>query len=91
MPFDFFDGSVAGEFHSILLSNKQQLKNIDRTIVKDGCKLIAQIYNRKIEGYITKDKKSFNQIISPITNAKQFSIKLLDLEIDLKVFKNELF
>jgi predicted nucleic acid-binding protein len=91
LPFDFFDGSVAGEFHSILLNNKQQLKNIDRTIVKDDCKLIAQIYNRKIEAYITKDKKSFTQIINPITTARQFSIELLDLEIDLKAYRSLLF
>lgn len=90
-PFDFFDGQIAGEFHSILLNNKPQLKNIDRTIVKDDCKLIAQIYNRKIDAYITKDKKSFSQIINPITTAKQFSIEFLDLEIDLKAYQNLLF
>jgi predicted nucleic acid-binding protein len=91
VPFDFFDGKVAGEFHSILLNNKQHLKNSDRTVVKDDCKLIAQIYNRKIDAYITKDKKSFSQIINPITNTKDFSIELLDLEIDLKVYKSLLF
>jgi predicted nucleic acid-binding protein len=90
-PFDFFDGKIAGEFHSILLNNKQQLKSIDRIVVKDDCKLIAQIYNRKIDAYITKDKKSFSQIINPITKTRNFSIKLLDLEIDLKIYNNQLF
>jgi hypothetical protein len=66
IPFDFFDGKTAGEFHSILLNNKSQLSNIDRNVIKDDCKLIAQLFNRKIQGYITKDKKSFSQIISPI-------------------------
>jgi predicted nucleic acid-binding protein len=91
IPFDFFDGRTAGEFHSILLEQKNKPKDIDRNIVKDDCKLIAQLFNRKIEGYITKDRKSFNQIIRPITETKGFSTELIDLSIPLKNFKAELF
>ena len=91
IPFDFFDGKTAGEFHSILLEQKTKVQDIDRNIVKDDCKLIAQLFNRKIEGYITKDRKSFNQIIMPIAESKGFSIELLDLSISLKEFKGELF
>ncbi|MCG9900874.1 MAG: hypothetical protein MH132_12790 [Hydrotalea sp.] len=91
IPFDFFDGKTAGEFHSILLNNKSQLSNIDRNVIKDDCKLIAQLFNRKIQGYITKDKKSFSQIISPIITSKSFTIELLDLEIPLNEFKGTLF
>jgi predicted nucleic acid-binding protein len=91
IPFDFFDGKTAGEFHAILLNNKPLLSNIERLIIKDDCKLIAQIYNRKIEAYIMKDKKSFNQIIYPLLSAKDFSVETLDLAIPLKDYKNELF
>jgi hypothetical protein len=91
IPFDFFDGRTAGEFHSILLEQKNKAKDIDRNIVKDDCKLIAQLFNRKIEGYITKDRRSFSQIIMPIAESKGFSIELLDLSISLKEFKGELF
>ena len=91
IPFDFFDGKTAGEFHSILLSQKEQVPNTDRNVIKDDCKLIAQIFNRKIEGYITKDKKSFSQIIQPIFKNKGFSLELLDLEISLNEYKGELF
>lgn len=91
IPFDFFDGKIAGEFHSILINNKGQVTNIERNVIKDDCKLIAQIFNRNIGAYITKDRKSFGQIFMPIQKAKGFNIELLDLEIPLKDFKGELF
>jgi len=91
IPFDFFDGKTAGEFHSILLDHKSKIQDIDRTVVKDDCKLIAQIYNRKIEGYITKDRKSFSQIIKPIMEIRRFSIELIDFSISLREHKGELF
>lgn len=91
IPFDFFDGQTAGEFYSILLNRRDELKEIERNIIKDDCKLIAQLYNRKIDGYITKDRKSFGQIINPIVQQKNFSIELLDLAIPLSTYKGELF
>ncbi|HRH04184.1 MAG TPA: hypothetical protein PLN13_14870 [Bacteroidia bacterium] len=91
ITFDFFDGRTAGEFHSILLNHKEQVPNIERNVIKDDCKLMAQLFNRNIQGYITKDRKSFSQIIAPIKASKSFAMELLDLEIPLKDFKGELF
>ena len=91
IPFDFLDGKVAGEFYSILTNNRNKIQDIDRLIVKDDCKLIAQIYNRKIEAYITKDRKSFSQFFEPLQREKNFSLDFLDLSISLKNYKGELF
>lgn len=91
IPFDFFDGRTAGEFHAILLKRKDSTIGIERTVIKDDCKLIAQLYNRKISAYLTSDRKSFSQIINPIVQAKKFSVELIDLSIPLNEYKNELF
>jgi predicted nucleic acid-binding protein len=91
IPFDFFDGKTAGEFHSILLNKKEQIANIERIVIKDDCKLMAQLFNRNISGYITNDRKSFSQIIAPIQASKKIPLVLLDLSIPLKDFKGELF
>ena len=91
IPFDFFDGKTAGEFHSIILYHKDQVANIERNVIKDDCKLMAQLFNRNIKSYITKDRKSFSQIITPLKTEKGFEIELLDLEIPLWEFKRELF
>lgn len=91
IPFDYFDGKTAGEFHSILLNKKEQVADIERNVIKDDCKLMAQLFNRNIQGYITKDRKSFSQIIAPIQASKKVSIELIDLSIPLKDFKGELF
>ena len=90
IPFDYFDGKTAGEFYSILLNKNLQQIDREKNVVKDDCKLIAQIYNRKLEGYITKDHKSFGQIINPLMKEKKFKIELLDLAISLKEYKNGL-
>ncbi len=90
IPFDFLDGKTAGEFHSIFTKNRDKI-TIERNAIKDDCKLMAQIFNRKIQGYITKDSKSFRQIIQPITTAKEFKIELIDLAIPLNEYRNELF
>jgi len=91
IPFDFFDGVTAGEFYSILLDKRQNLDSIERNVIKDDCKLIAQLHNRKIDAYITKDRKSFTQIINPICKEKNFSIETIDLAIPLRDYTGELF
>jgi len=91
IPFDFYDGRTAGEFYSILLDKRQNFQIPDRNVIKDDCKLLSQIFNRSIEAYITKDRRSFNQIIAPVTSLKGFSIELIDLAIPLKDYMGKLF
>lgn len=89
VPFDFFDAKRAGEFHNILLTNRSGLETIDRLVIKDDCKILAQIANRNISAYITKDKSSFGKIINPILTQTSLTLELLDLAIPLNNYKNE--
>ena len=83
--------SVKDDANNLLSDYNFNCSNINRNVIKDDCKLLAQICNRKISAYITKDKKSFGQIFLPIQKVKGFNIELLDLAIPLRDFKGELF
>ena len=92
VPFDFEDAKTAGEYHNIIKQDKLDLSGlgINRQLIKDDCKILSQITNRKIEGYITKDKKSFSTIINPILKHSGHVLKLIDLSINFSTYKNEL-
>jgi len=65
IPFDYFDGHTSGGFWKIILDSKNKTENLPRkNVVINDCKLIAQIHNRKIEGYITKDRHP-STVLSP--------------------------
>jgi predicted nucleic acid-binding protein len=91
IPFDYFDGQKAGEFHAVLLKNKGKLAGIERNLIKDDCKLIAQIYNRKIAGFVTKDKRAFGQIIKPIQTLFPFNLEFIDIALTVSEWRGELF
>jgi len=92
VPFDFEDAKTAGEYHNIIKQDKLDLSGlgINRQLIKDDCNILSQITNRKIEGYITKDKKSFSTIINPILKHSGHVLKLIDLSINFSTYKKEL-
>lgn len=89
ITFDFSDAKTSGQFYSIIRQNN--INNVERRVVINDCKILAQLYNRKIDGYLSKDKDSFNKIIAPIQKEHSWSIQLLDLEIPLNTFLGKLF
>jgi predicted nucleic acid-binding protein len=90
IPFDLDDAKKAGEFHNIILKSPVDRANNNRLVIKDDCKILSQISNRGIEGYITKDRRSFNEIIKPVVIATDLRLELLDLANPLSHYKNEL-
>lgn len=91
IPFDYLDGVKAGECLNAVWELRGQKREGERDLVKDDCKLIAQICRRKIEGFITKDHRSLQQFVRPISERMQHQIIFIDLTIPVKIFVGLLF
>lgn len=91
LEFDFSDAKFSGEF---LLSLKGLGKFGDfgeRKVVINDIKLFAQIHNRNIDAYITKDRKSFKKMIEPLKEAFQLKFEVIDLTTPLNSKLGRLF
>ena len=58
LEFDYGDAKLAGEYFAFL-KDDSELRNIEsRKVIINDLKLFAQIKNRKIDAFITKDRKA---------------------------------
>lgn len=84
LNFDARDAVKAGKIWAFVHYNKL-VTNPDRKrdTIKDDCKLFAQICNREIDAFISKDIKAYNQYIAPINENADLSckFKFIDLTI----------
>lgn len=65
LEFDYLDAKLSGIYFYNLMQDKDLLKSIGRKVVKDDLKILAQIQNREIDAYISKDSTSFRTMITP--------------------------
>jgi hypothetical protein len=84
LNFDMRDAVKAGKIWEFV--HYQRLaKEADRKrdTIKDDCKLFAQICNRQIDAFISKDKKAYSQYVEPIGGNPDLSCKFefIDLTI----------
>jgi len=91
LEFDYADAMYSGEFLS-------ELRNIgkfgdfgDRKVVINDIKLFAQIHNRNIDAYITKDRKSLSKMIKPLSDSHNLEFEFIDLSIKLNNKLGRLF
>lgn len=89
--FDFRDATTAAILHQTLYGNKANIQGYSRRIIANDIKILSQIKNRSIEGFITKDLESYSKYIRPLTNAGYISTKFLDLNIPLATALGQLF
>lgn len=56
LEFDYADAKTAGNFFAELKGNEELRDSEQRKVIINDIKLFAQIQNRKIDAYITKDR-----------------------------------
>lgn len=91
LEFDYGDAKLSGEFYSFF-KNDSELRNIEeRKVIINDLKLFAQIQNREIDAFITKDRKALPKMIEPLKANKGVNFEFMDLTIPLKNKLGRLF
>lgn len=83
LEFDYTDAKTAGSFFAELKGNEDLRKSEQRKVIINDVKLFAQIHNRQIDAYITKDRKSLGKMIEPLYNSHKLNFEFIDLSIPL--------
>lgn len=91
LEFDYGDAKIAGEYFASLKGDAELRGSEDRKVIVNDLKLFAQIKNRHIDAFITKDRKALVQMIEPLRKNRGLDFEYLDLTIPLKDKLNKLF
>ncbi|CAN5271089.1 hypothetical protein BH23BAC2_BH23BAC2_23260 [soil metagenome] len=91
LEFDYADAKTAGNFFAGLKGNEALRKSEQRKVIINDIKLFAQIHNRKIDAYITKDRKSLAKMIEPLEKSDNLRFEFIDLAIPLNDMLGRLF
>lgn len=90
LEFDYGDAKIAGQFFAHLKEDTE-LRNIEeRKVIINDLKLFAQIHNREIDAFISKDRKALSKMIKPLKN-QGLNFQYLDLTVPLKEKLGKLF
>lgn len=81
LEFDYADAKTAGSFFAELKGNEDLRKSEQRKVIINDVKLFAQIHNRQIDAYITKDRKSLRKMIEPLNDSHKLNFEFIDLSI----------
>jgi len=91
LEFDYADAKIAGSFFSELKGNDDLRESEQRKVIINDIKLFSQIHNRKIDAYITKDRKSLGKMIKPLGKSHNLKFIFIDLSIPLNDKLGRLF
>ncbi len=84
LEFDYSDAKISGDYFTILKDNKDLRENEERKVIINDLKLFAQIQNRQIDAFITKDRKALSKMIITLKESRDLNFEYLDLTIPLK-------
>ncbi len=90
LEFDFEDAGTSGKFTNLILQNSEIREIEKRSVVINDIKLIAQVHNREIDAYISKDRKSFSKIIENLKKETDLNFIFIDLTVPKNEFLGEL-
>ncbi len=90
LEFDFEDARTSGKFTNLILQNSEIREIEKRSVVINDIKLIAQVHNREIDAYISKDRKSFSKIIENLKKETDLNFIFIDLTVPKNEFLGEL-
>lgn len=91
LEFDYADAKTAGSFFAHLKENEDLRESEQRKVIINDIKLFAQIHNRQIDAYITKDRKSLRKMIEPLEKSHDLKFEFIDLSIPLNRKLGRLF
>ncbi len=91
LEFDYADAKIAGSFFFELKGNEGLRESEQRKVIINDIKLFSQIHNRKIDAYITKDRKSLSKMIQPLEKSHNLKFTFIDLSIPLNDKLGRLF
>lgn len=91
LEFDYKDAKFSGEFYAHLKRNAELRESEQRKVIINDLKLFAQIHNRHIDAYITKDRKSLRKMIGPLKESHNLKFEFIDLSTPLNDKLGRLF
>lgn len=91
LEFDFGDAKIAGSFFSSIKSDTSIRDSETRPVIINDIKLFAQIKNRNIDAFITKDRRALPKMITPLKNKNGLDFEFIDLTVPIKDWLGRLF
>jgi predicted nucleic acid-binding protein len=89
--FDYSDAKIAGSYFRYLYKSEGLSQFGARRVVINDLKLFAQVHNREIDAYITKDKKSYSKMAQPLMKDNMIEFEFVDLAIPVNERLGKLF
>ena len=83
MEFDYKDAKTSGNFFAKLKGDKGLREYEPRKVIINDLKLLGQIHNRKIDAFITKDRKLLKTMITPLKKSIDLKFEFIDLSTPL--------
>ena len=83
LEFDYGDAKISGDYFSFLKDDDSLREIEERKVIINDLKLFAQIKNREIDAFITKDRKALPKMIEPLRQNKGLHFEYIDLTIPL--------